>query len=202
MKHSLIISPAAALLACVLTSASAQEVQKFNWDDLYYVEGKSFNGTLMCGFQVRGNHRTHDDPHVEWDINIDEIITADATAVGVSAGTFNVVQKTRLRTGRSAITVITFSIDHDEKAIEAHIFGQPNRDNAICGALDSDEGRKLFVAIADAKTITISVTYADNSSELLRFQYPQDRHIGAKNTYLEKCKRGEMEHPRNLRIVP
>ena len=183
------------------TTASAQFVQKFDWDDLYFQGGQLNSGAWLCGFHIRGNHRTHDDPHVEWDINIDQVTTGGDTAVGVSAGTFNVANKTR--TGRSPITNFTFSIEHDDQVIPTHLFGKPNIDNAIRGAIDTDQAQKLFAAITDAKAITIALTFADNPPELLGFQYPADRgKFGIKNSYIEKCKRGRVERPRNPRVVP
>ena len=42
-----------------------------------------------------GNHLSHDNPKIEWDINIDEIVQGSNRAIGVSAGTFTVKDKTR-----------------------------------------------------------------------------------------------------------
>src|SRR5258708_35509478 len=43
----------------------------------------------LCGFAIRGNHRSSANPHVEWDLNIDQIVTPDGTAGGGSAGTID-----------------------------------------------------------------------------------------------------------------
>lgn len=56
----------------------------------------------LCGFAIRGNQHNRANPHVEWDFNIDEIVTPDRTVAGVSAGTFDVTD--HRRKPRPAIT--------------------------------------------------------------------------------------------------
>jgi hypothetical protein len=71
------------------------------------------------------------------------------------------------------------------------------------GALTPDLAQKLFAAIVDAKTITVDLAYADDSAEILRFQYPADRgKFGPKNSFVAKCLQGEIARPRNLQVVP
>jgi hypothetical protein len=49
----------------------------------------------LCGFAIRGNHRSSANPHVEWDLNIDQIVTPIGMAGGVSAGSFDVIDHKR-----------------------------------------------------------------------------------------------------------
>jgi hypothetical protein len=85
-----------ALLAVLSPSlAPAQEAIKLNMSDVYFQFRPMPKGSAMCGYSILGNHTSRDDPKIEWDINVDEIVQGDNRLVGVSVGTFDVKGKTR-----------------------------------------------------------------------------------------------------------
>lgn len=73
----------------------------------------------LCGFAIRGNHRSSANPHVEWDLNIDQIITPDGTVAGLAAGTFDVMD--HKRKPRVPITQLSFTLDGGVDPIVAEI---------------------------------------------------------------------------------
>src|SRR5215475_2597273 len=64
--------------------------------------------TRVCGYQIRGNHRSRQNPHVEWDLNIDEIVGTGQTVAGVSAGAFTVAD--HMRAPLPPITGLRFTL--------------------------------------------------------------------------------------------
>jgi hypothetical protein len=42
-------------------------------------------GSAMCGYGVFGNHLSREDPKIEWDMNVDEIVNGAERVAAVSA---------------------------------------------------------------------------------------------------------------------
>jgi hypothetical protein len=183
------LSVAIALIA-LLTPASAQNVVKLLQSDIYFQWRPMPKGSAMCGYSVLGNHLSHDNPKIEWDINIDEIVQGSNRAIGVSAGTFTVKDKTRI--SRSPITELSFTTEDDLTPVEVRLLGTPNADNGIRGAMDLDRAAKLLQAISEDRQITAALKYADGTSDILKFEgFRDNRKFGkGKNSPLEECLRG------------
>ncbi|MBV8334767.1 MAG: hypothetical protein JO358_04820, partial [Alphaproteobacteria bacterium] len=96
----------------------------------------------LCGFAIRGNHDSRANPHVEWDLNIDQIITPERTAAGVSAGSFQVTD--HKRTPRPPITSLTFALQGVAEPIVAEIRGVPNPANGIVALIEPEPATRLF----------------------------------------------------------
>jgi len=218
MKSKSMLEPLAAMLILVASAALADGPApiKLNDDDLYFqyrptreftANGHTVNNQIpkdtvgLCGFSIRGNHNSWSHQKVEWDLNIDEIISGSTRVAGISAGTFDVVG--RERKARSPIVDISFSIEHDPQAIPAKIVGSPSLDNAIRAVLDSEQADRLFTAFSERVLISIGLKYADSSEELLQIR---GGHFGResggdKNTFFAKCLRGDTPTPHALRSV-
>ncbi len=203
-------------LAAGAALADAPAAIKLNDDDLYFqyrptreftANGHTVNNQIpkdavgLCGFSIRGNHNSWSRQKVEWDLNIDEIISGSTRVAGISAGTFDVVG--RERKARSPIVALSFSVEHDPEPIPAKIVGSPSFDNAIRAVLDSEQADKLFAAFSERGLISIALKYADSSEELLQIR---GGHFGResggdKNTFFAKCLRGDTPTPHALRSV-
>ena len=144
----------------------------------------------LCGFTIRGNHRSSANPHIEWDLNIDEIVTKDRSVAGVSAGSFAV--KDHKRTPRPAIAGLSFTLKDVADPIVAEIHGSPNADNGIMALIERDPASRLFSEFQTIRPIVISMHYADGSEEQIEVRgYRDDRRFGGgKNSYFNECLRG------------
>ena len=144
----------------------------------------------LCGFAIRGNHRSSANPHVEWDLNIDQIVTPDGAAGGVSAGTFDVAD--HKRKPRPAITQLSFAITGVAQPIIANIRGVPNADNGIVALLQPDPASQLFAEFQTERPIVISLQYADRSTDQIEVRGFRDsrKFGGGKNSYFSECLRG------------
>jgi hypothetical protein len=147
-------------------------------------------GSAMCGYSILGNHLSRDNPKIEWDINIDEIVQGSNRAIGVSAGTFTVKDKTR--SPRPPITELSFTTQDDPVPVDARLLGTPNAYNGIRGALDLDHAVKLLHAISEDRQIVATLKYGDGTSDILKFEGFRDtRKFGkGKNSPFEECLRG------------
>jgi hypothetical protein len=148
------------------------------------------SGTRLCGFAIRGNHRSSANPHVEWDLNIDQIVTPIGTAGGVSAGSFDVTD--HKRKPRPAITQMSFAVAGMADPIVADIRGVPNADNGIVALLQPDPASRLFAEFQTERPIVISLQYADRSSDQLEVRGFRDRRKfgGGNNSYFNQCLQG------------
>jgi hypothetical protein len=156
-------------------------------------EGTTTFPTLLCGFQIRGNHRSRANPRVEWDLNIDEIESGAGRIAGVTAGVFDVVG--HQRKARPPIVDLSFSIEGNPLAIPARIVGAPNGDNGIKAFLEMDPANQLFSAFSDdTHILTITLKYADNSSDVLQMRGYHDwrKFGGGRNSMFNECLRGRM----------
>jgi hypothetical protein len=180
-----------ALLAGLSPSLSvAQEPIKLNMSDVYFQFRPMPKGSAMCGYSILGNHTSRDDPKIEWDINVDEIVQGSNRLVGVSVGTFDVKGKTR--TPRSPVTQVSFTTQDDSEPLAAQIVGAPNKDNGVRGTLDLVRAKKLFDAFSNDRQIAATLVYADGTSDLLKFEGFRDmrKFGGGKNSPFEECLRG------------
>jgi hypothetical protein len=144
----------------------------------------------LCGFSIRGNHRSRANPHVEWDLNIDEIVTPDRTVAGVSAGTFDVTD--HKRKPRPPITQLSFALQGVADPIIAEIQGAPNADNGVVALLEPEPASRLFAEFQTMRPIVISLRYSDGSTDQLEVRGWRDNRKfgGGKNSYLNECLRG------------
>lgn len=144
----------------------------------------------LCGFAIRGNHSSRANPHVEWDFNIDQIVTPDRTAAGVSAGTFDVTD--HKRKPRAPITQLSFALHGVADPIVAEIRGVPNADNGIVALIQPEPASRLFAEFQTERPILISMQYADRTADQLEVRGFRDRRNlgGGKNSYFEECLRG------------
>ena len=186
-----------------VTVAGAQSPILLDADDVYFQFRPAIkhapDAVGLCGFQIRGNHYSRKDPHVEWDLNIDELLAGDQHVAGISAGTFDVVG--RKRTGRSPIVEMVFAIAGETDPIPAHIVGAPNQDNGIRAVLDTAPAGKLFSAFSEARPITINLKYGDSSADSLEVRGWHDFKRSGKNSNFALCLKGYTPEIRNLRPI-
>jgi hypothetical protein len=144
----------------------------------------------LCGFAIRGKHRRSANPHVEWDLNIDQIVTPDGTVGGVSAGTFDVTD--HKRKPRPAITQLSFTVTGVAEPVVAAIRGVPNADNGIVALLQPEPASQLFAEFQTERPIVISLQYADRTADQLEVRGFRDRRKfgGGKSSYFSECLRG------------
>jgi hypothetical protein len=144
----------------------------------------------LCGFAIRGNHRNSANPHVEWDLNIDQILTPNGTVAGVSAGTFDVTD--HKRKPRAPITELSFILRGVADPIVAEIRGAPNADNGIVALLQPEPARQLFAEFQTERPIVISLQYADRNSDRLEVRGFRDKRKfgGGDNSYFNQCLQG------------
>jgi hypothetical protein len=206
-KGTRISSVAAVFLLAAAFTVSAQAPVVLSSDDIYLMT-RPGNKTAeasghLCGFQIRGNHRSHASPRVEWDFNIDQIEVQGGAIAGVSAGVFDVTGHDRKP--RPAIVDLSFSIEGDPEPIAAKILGSPNADNGVKGALDVEPAYRLFTALgSDAHQVVIALKFADGSAATVQIRGNHDwrKFGGGKNSFFDECLRGQMP-PRGFeRLVP
>jgi hypothetical protein len=187
-------------------AAHAQTPVRLNTDDVFFQfagvaedyphVGSHFthfdkpSSKRLCGFAIRGNHDSHSNPHFEWDINIDQIITPERTAAGVSAGAFEVTN--HKRTPRPPITSLSFELQGGSEPIVAEIKGTPNAANGIVALLEAEPASRLFAEFDTLHSIIISLKYADGSADQLSVSGFRDRRKfgGGNNSYFNECLRG------------
>ncbi len=144
----------------------------------------------LCGFVINGNHRSKANPHVEWDFNIDQIVTPNLTVAGVSAGSFDVTD--HKRKPRPPITQLSFILHDAPDPIVAEIKGTPNAANGIVALIQAAPAKRLFTELQTDRPLIISLQYADQNTEQLEVQGFRDRRMfgSAHNTYFEECLQG------------
>lgn len=185
---------------------SAQTSTRLDDDDVYFqfaglaqdtsrlgsniASTRKASSNRLCGFSIHGNHRSRANPHVEWDLNIDEIVTPDRTVAGVSAGTFDVTD--HKRKPRPAITQMSFTLKDVADPIIGQIQGAPNADNGIVALIEPEPASRLFAEFQTMRPIVISLRYSDGSTDQLEVRGWRDsRKFGrGKNSYLNECLRG------------
>jgi hypothetical protein len=161
------------LLAAAPQVACPQAVEDFDRSDLYLRGGKLAGGGWTCGFAILGNHRTRDDPHIEWDINVEEATQGSAQPhASVAVATYEVARRSRRL--REAVTTLIFSIEQDPQAIRAQLHGPAAQDNAVQGELTAGEADRLFAGIDAGRFITIQLAYQTLPAEAVRVHFVPD----------------------------
>jgi hypothetical protein len=185
------------------TVAGAQSPILLDTEDVYFQYRPAVkhvpDAVGLCGFTIRGNHYSHKNPHVEWDLNIDELTSGDTRVAGISAGTFDVVG--RERKGRSPIVEMIFSIAGEPEPIAARIVGPPNKDNAIRALLEMEPAGKVFTAFSESKLITINLKYGDATADMLQVRGWHDWNRMGPNSNFALCLKGYTPVLRNPTIV-
>jgi hypothetical protein len=157
--------------------------------------------TGLCGYNIRGNHRNSANPRVEWDINIDAIHADTGWVSGVSAGAFDVVGKERKP--KPPIVNLIFSVQGDPQSIPARIVGLPNADNAIKALVETEPANRLFAGLTgDEHLVTITLTYQDNTIDVLQIRGFSDGTYGGKNSKFSNCLRGYTPEIHGVRPMP
>jgi hypothetical protein len=181
---------AAVAFLLVATVAFGQKVitltddVSLEWSTSNDVRGRSG----VCGFMITGNHNSHDDPKVEWDINVDEVWRGSERAAGYTAGTFDVLAGKRV--ARPPIVALSFAIDGLAETIATRIVGSPNADNGIRGQIDLERAQRLFDAFSAEKWITINLTLADQTVEILRTRGYHEPFHGGRSSPFNRCLAG------------
>ena len=180
----------ALLMTFMTASANAQEVIKLNMSDIAFQWRTPPEGAILCGYAIQGNRHGWKNPRTEWDINIDEIVSGESRAVGVSAGSFLVAGKSRKP--RSPITALVFSTEDDADPFPAQILGAPNNDNGVRGRIDLERAPLLFKALSNGRRIDVILKYADGTSDQLQFSGFRDQRESdhGKNGLFNECLRG------------
>lgn len=145
---------------------------------------------MWCGYAIFGNHHSGDDPKIEWDIYVDEIVKGNERVAAVSAGTF--IAKGKVRTPRAPITVLTFDLENDPEPISVNLVGIPNKGNGVRGTIDLGRATKLFDSFSNEREITTMLKYSDGTSDLLKFAgFRDSRKFGrGKNNLFAQCLEG------------
>ncbi len=190
------------LLAAVPSLARAADVITLN-DDVYlqWSDANDRNGKSgVCGFMIIGNHLNRANPHVVWDINIDEVWQGDTRVAGYTAGTFDVVDGKRIP--RAPITALTFGVEGQAEPVLTRLVGPPNADHGIKGIIELDRAKVLFDGFSEEKWITITLTYADSTSEILRTRGFHEPYHGGRASPFNMCLLGKVPTGNFRRPIP
>jgi len=191
------------LLAATLVAADPVFLSD---SDLYFQYRPVQGGAGMCGFQIRGNHRSGRTPRPEWDINIDELVAGGTRIAGISAGAFEVTSNHRkiARKPRAPISALSFALPGDNQPIVATIVGAPNEANAVRAMMEAEPALRLFIALRSGRLITISLTYQDGTGDVLQIRGMSDmrKFGGGQNNYFDECLRGLAPFSNIKQVVP
>lgn len=180
----------------------AQDVITLN-DDVYlqWNDANDPNGKFgLCGFMIIGNHLNHKNPHVVWDINVDEVWKGDLHVAGYTAGTFDVIDGKRVP--RAPITELTFGVEGQPDPVLTRVVGPPNADHGIKGSIELDRAKVLFDGFSEEKWITITLKYADAMSEVLRTRGFHDPYHGGRASPVHMCLLGKVPKGNIRRPIP
>jgi hypothetical protein len=143
-----------------------------------------------CGFMIIGNHLSRKSPKVEWGINIDEVFRGDEKSVHVTASSFDVADGAR--TPRSPVKTISFVVDGTADPIVPEMAAEPDEDNGATGTIDLAHAQPLFDALSDnVKWVTITLTYADGTGDVLKARGFHDRLHSGSSSPLNMCLQGK-----------
>ena len=173
------------LLAAAPQVTCPQSVEDFDRSDLYLRGGKLAGGGWTCGFALLGNHRTREDPHIEWDINVEEATGGTQQHASVDAATYEVAH--RARTLRAPITTLSFSIEQDPQPIRALLHAPVAQDSAVQGELTAEEADRLFAGIDAGRFITIQLGYQTLPAEAIRIHFVADTGASAGSPMSALC---------------
>jgi hypothetical protein len=172
-----------ALLVPVVAAAQGIDVQR---GDLYLHGGRLASGAWGCGFAILANHRTREDPHVEWDINVEQVNNGILIRTAVTAASFTVTRKARSL--RALAGGLSFVIDQDPDPIRVHATDAANSDGTLRGELASDDANRLLAAVGAGSFVTILVGMQAQPAESLRFHFVRDTAVPAQDVFTELCR--------------
>ena len=154
--------------------------------DLYLRGGRLGSGAWGCGFAILANHRTRDDPHVEWDISVEQVNNGSQILVNVAAASFTVTHKSRL--ARTPVRQLSFAIDEDPQPVRVHFPDPAATDGAVHAGLANDDASRLYAAVGAGRFVTALLEFADRPPESLRFHFVPDGHGPAQGALAELCR--------------
>jgi hypothetical protein len=186
LRHPAAAHGAVLLWLVLMPVATAGQGIDVDRADLYLRGGRLASGAWGCGFAILANHRTRDDPHVEWDINVEQVNNGSHISVGVTAASFTVTH--RSRSARAPVTQLMFAADQDPQPIRVHFEGSADAEGAVHGALASDEASRLFAAVGAGSFITMVLDFPDRPPESLRFHFVRDSAGPAQGAFAELCR--------------
>jgi hypothetical protein len=174
------------LLVILLPAVTAGQGIDVDRADLYLRGGRLASGAWGCGFAILANHRTRDDPHVEWDVNVEQVNNGSHIVVTVTAASFTVMHKSR--SVRAPPADLTFAVDQDSQPIRVHFAGAADAEGAVHGELVSDEASRLFAAVGAGSFVTMVLEFPDRHLESLRFHFARDSSGPAQGAFAELCR--------------
>lgn len=173
------------LLALLLPTVSAGQGIDVDRADLYLRGGRLPSGAWGCGFAILANHRTRDDPHVEWDVSVEQSNNGSHIAVSVTAASYTVTHKSRR--ARSPVVQLSFAIDQDPEPIRVRFAAPAGADGAVHAQLGNDDASRLYAAVGAGSFITLLLESPDRAPESLRFHFTRDSSGPAQGAFAELC---------------
>lgn len=148
------------------------------------------NWNASCGYSILGNHLSREVPRSEWAVSVDEVMDGDTPVVRVRAAAFQVVSKGRdgIVKTRPPIAMLTFSVKGEGEPLTARITGRTSGVNSITATLETAPAQRLLEALHNEQPIEISLTYQDDTTEVLEVRNWWD----SEPNYLHQC----LEHLR------
>ncbi len=173
------------LLALLLPAVTAGQEIDVDRADLYLRGGRLPSGAWGCGFAILANHRTRDDPHVEWDISVEQVNNGSHIAVSVAAASYTVIHKSRH--ARAPPAQLSFVIDQDPQPVQVRFAAPAGTDGAVHGQLASADASRLYAAVGAGSFITLLLESPDRPPESLRFHFTRDSSGPAQGAFAELC---------------
>jgi hypothetical protein len=172
-----------ALLLPVVTQGQGIDVDPA---DLYLRGGRLASGAWGCGFALLANHRTREDPHVEWDISVEQVNNGSHIVVGVAAASFTVTHKSRAV--RAPVTQLSFAVDQELQPIRVPFEHPPGADGAVHAELTGEDASRLFAAVGAGSFVTLVLESAGWPAQSLRFHFVRDSTGPAQGAFAELCR--------------
>ena len=172
-----------ALLLPMITQGQGIDVDPA---DLYLRGGRLASDAWGCGFAILANHRTRDDPHVEWDISVEQVNNGSHIVVSVAAASFTVTHKSRAV--RAPAAQLSFAMDQDLQPIRVTFLHPAGADGSVRAELAGDDASRLFTAVGAGSFITLVLESPDRPAESLRFHFVRDSTGPAQGAFAELCR--------------
>jgi hypothetical protein len=176
----------ALLMALAPGMTASQVVDEVDRGDLYLRGGRLASGAWGCGFAILANHRTREDPHVEWEINVEQVNDGSQIKTSVGAASFMVTRKTR--TARAPATGLSFSMEGDSQPVRVQFGGPPDVQGAVHAELQSTEAVRLFEAVSAARFITLVMAFAEAAPQSFRFHFARASGTPAQGALADLCR--------------
>ncbi len=174
------------LLLWLLPVVGAAQDLDVDAADLYLRGGRLASGAWGCGFSILANHRTRDDPHLEWDVSVDQVNNGSQIAVSASVASFTVAHKAR--SARAAPAALNFAIDQDPVPVRVQMAATADTQGTVRGELSNGDANRLFAAVGAGSFITLTLTFAGREPEALRFHFLRDSGGPAQGAFAELCR--------------